>query len=37
MDKVEMNVPADDSIFRMPEKPKEQPKPADKDKSPEEP
>jgi outer membrane lipoprotein-sorting protein len=33
LEKVEMNVPADDSIFSMPEKPK----PTDKDKSPEKP
>jgi hypothetical protein len=33
IEKVEMNVPADDSIFSMPEKPK----PTDKDKSPEKP
>ena len=39
LEKVEMNMPVDDAIFRMPEKPKEeQPaKPSDKDKAPEKP
>lgn len=39
IDKVEVNVPTDDSMFRMPEKPKEkaEPKPSEKEKSPEKP